>query len=151
MQRSRYSDFLAFAIKNEREAAELYQKYAATVAAPAQKSLLESMSAMEKEHEEKLTILSSGGETTLGNNDRVVDLHLSDYLVETTLTPQSDLQDVIIFAIHAEKKAFDLYTALARLEEDPAAKDLLERLASEEQKHKYDLESTFEKQFISEN
>jgi rubrerythrin len=151
MSSNRLSDFLAYAIKNEQEAAALYEKSMAIVKAPAQKQLLKAMSVMERNHEAALKRIAAGEQVELGFKDRSVDLRLSDYLVDLPLTPESDLEDVVIFAIKAEQKAFELYSALARLEEDPSTRRLLEQLASEEKKHKVDLELQFEKQFLNDN
>ena len=151
MNRTRLGDFLSFAIKNETEAAELYEKYVSLVKSAAQKELLQAMAAMERGHEGRLKALAAGENVALGFNDKAVDLHISDFQVDVTLKPESSLEDAMIFAMKAEQKAFELYQALAGLEEDPEVKALLMRLASEEKRHKYDLETRFEKRFQQEN
>ena len=151
MAKTRFEDFLEFAIKNEIEAAQVYEKYAAICAFPAQKQLLGKMAIMERNHEASLKKVREGGIGTLPGKTIPADLHLSDYLVESDLSHESSIEDVLVFSIKAEQKAFDLYTALAELEEEPLTKALLTKLAGEEKKHKFDLESQFEKGFLREN
>lgn len=151
MTKTRFEDFLEFAIKNEIEAALTYEKYAALCAFPAQKQLLERMAAMERNHEAALRKARESGTGLLPGKTMAADLHLSDFMVDNTLTSDSSIEEVLVFSIKAEQKAFDLYTALAKLEEDGPTKALLIKLAGEEKKHKFDLESQFEKGFMKEN
>lgn len=148
---SRFSDFLAFAIANEQNAASLYDETAGKVQQRAQKKLLQAMATMERSHEAKLKELVAGRATRLNSADPVPDLRLDDFQVDVRLTPECDLQDVFVFAIKAEKQAFALYSALARLEDDATVRDLLLQLASEERMHARNLETTFETRFIAEN
>lgn len=151
MPKTRYDDFLEFAIKNEIEAASLYEKYAGECGSPAQRNLLTRLAAMERGHETVLKKIRDGSASSLLGQVTPVDLRVSDFLVETTLTSESTLEEVFIFAMKAEQKAFDLYNALAGLEEDTAAKGLFRSLANEELAHKHDLEGEFEKTFMKEN
>jgi rubrerythrin len=151
MASTRYDDFLSFAIKNEAEAAALYERFAAQTKTPAQAKLLRRLAAMERDHETQLGKVRAGLAAAQGARARVIDLHLSDFLVDRQLTEDSSVEDLVVFAIKAEHKAFELYDALARLEEDPSTQALLSRLAADEKKHKYDLEIEFEKEFFREN
>lgn len=151
MPKTRFEDFLEFAIKNEIEAAGVYEKYAALCAFPAQKQLLERMSSMERNHEASLRKAKENGTGLLSGKTIPADLHLSDFLVDNTLSADSTIEDVLVFSIKAEQKAFELYSALAELEEDSSTKALLMKLAGEEKNHKFDLESQFEKRFMKEN
>jgi rubrerythrin len=151
MEETRFNDFLEFAIGNEIEAALLYEKYAGMAAFPAQKRLLEKMAVMERGHEAALKKVVAGNQSSLPSQPVPEDLHLADFLVDGPLSPDSSIEEVLIFSIKAEQKAFDLYSRLADLEEEPATKALLMKLAGEEKRHKFDLESQFEKGFMKEN
>jgi rubrerythrin len=152
MGATRYDDFLSFAINNEIEAAGLYERYAARAKTTAQAKLLTRLAAMERNHEEQLTRLKAGLPEKLGGRDRLIDLHIGDFLADRPLTEESSVEDLAVFAIKAEQKAFELYDALAALEHDDLlTKELLSRLAAEEKKHKYDLETEFEREFLREN
>jgi len=151
MAKTRFEDFLDFAILNESEAARLYETSAGVCNLPVQKQLLEKMAAMERGHEMALKKIREGGSSSLLGRKTGIDLTLAEFMVPVTLTPDSPLEDVLIFSIKAEQKAFELYHHLEELEEDPATKSLLQKLAGEEKKHKADLEALFEKKFMNEN
>ena len=151
MAKTRFEDFLDFAIRNEIEAARIYERSAAICIMAAQKQLLEKLATMERGHETILKQVRDGRSSSLLGQKAPRDLHLSDFLVETAISPDSPIEDVMVFSIKAEQKAYDLYSSLAKLEEDPETKALLLKLASEEKKHKFDLETQFEKGFMKEN
>jgi rubrerythrin len=151
MRNSNYQEFLEFAIDNEKEAAALYEKYAGIVASAAQKKLLQEMAAMERAHEQKLKELARSGMLNLLDGKSTPDLHISDYLVEVEIKQNSPLEDVFVYAMKAEQKAHELYSMLAEKADDPAIQELFNRLANEEKKHKYSLESEYDKGILTEN
>lgn len=150
-----FEDFIKFAIKEEQAAYEMYDKYSEVVGSASTKEVLKSMAAMERGHELKLKKILEKGEsvenTSLPKPGTVLDMSISDYMVTPGITENSDIQDVFIFAMKAEEKAFNLYTKLAGLDMDAETKTLLESLAAEEKKHKLDLESEYESAFMKEN
>jgi len=148
---TRFYDFIQFAIELENDAAELYEKYSDIVTSPGTKAILKSMALMERGHEAKLKLLQETGESLLKNAEVVNDLHISDYLLEPILREDSDIQSVFIFAMKAEQKAYELYSKLATLETDYDTQQLFIALASEEKKHKFDLEKEYEKGLMNEN
>ena len=150
-----FEDFIKFAIGEERAAAEMYEKYSEIVGAASSKELLKSMAAMERGHEAKLKKILEKGEgvenSSLPKPGTIIDMSISDFMVTPGITENSDVQDVFIFAMKAEEKAFNLYTKLSELDLDAETKGLLESLAAEEKKHKLDLESEYETAFMKEN
>ena len=145
---TRVEEIIKFAIGEEIKAAELYEKYAKIIKEPGAEQLLNAMSFMERGHEQKLRKLEETGSDTLAKIGEVSDLQISDFLVEKELTEESSLQDVFIFAMKAEQKAFELYTRLAELEISTDTVRLFRELAEEERKHKLDLESEYEKEYM---
>jgi len=150
MNSVRYRDFLDLAIRQEIDAAQLYERYAAN-ARPGLRMLLLELAFMEREHEKKLKQFAAGGRVEGAGAKPGVDMKLADYSVEITLSEQSELSDVMIFAMKAEQKAYELYRKLASLEHDISSRQLFEQLAAEEKKHKIDLENQFEQQVMPEN
>jgi len=148
---SQFSEILDFAISKEIEAAELYEKYASLVQAQEAKEMLSEMASMERGHEKKLKSFKEHGITYISKIGEINDLHLSDYMVTNKLNEKSSSQDALMFAMKAEQKAADLYKRLSDLEIDQPASSLFKSLSSEEMKHKYDLESQYEKLFMQEN
>jgi rubrerythrin len=151
MSTSRFQDFLDFAISNEIDAATLYEKYAAAIVSAPGKKLLTEMAAMERGHEKRLKNFKEKGVAYFSKMGVINDLHISDFMVDVTITPSSSLQEVFVFSMKAEEKAFELYSKLAEFELDDQSKALFKALASEEKKHKHDLESQYEVEFTKEN
>ncbi len=151
MSEHRFLDFIDFAIHQEIEAANLYELYAAKVSSRSARELLSRMAAVEREHQRKLEEFRRTGENRFPEDRKVADLHIADFMAAPMLTKESAIADVYAFAMRAEQKAFELYTRLAGLELDPAVRELFERLAAEEKKHKHDLESEYEQSAMTEN
>jgi len=145
---TRIEDIIKFAMGEEIKAAELYEKYAKIVKEPGAQRMLDDMALMERGHEQKLRKFEKTGADTLAKIGEVADLQISDFLVEKELTEDSSIQDVFIFAMKAEQKAFELYTRLAELEVSTDTVRLFRELAEEERKHKLDLESEYEKEYM---
>jgi rubrerythrin len=147
---TRLEDFVAFAIEQEIKAAQLYEKYAAVVDSRTARQLLKEMAAMEREHEAKLRDFLATGRMFISKIGELTDLHIGDYLVDASVNATSTVEEVFVFAMKAEQKAYDLYTKLALLEENGQLKRLFASLATEEKKHKFDLEKEYEKLFLRE-
>ena len=146
-----FTDVITFAIGQEIEAAELYEKYAQVVKDRGAQMMLEEMAQMERGHEQKLKKFLETGQKELAAFGEIADLHVSDYLVEKELTEESSIQDVFVFAMKAEEKAYALYIRLAALEADTDKLMLFAELAEEEKKHKYNLEQEYEREILREN
>jgi rubrerythrin len=106
---------------------------------------------MERQHESKLREFQKTGIAYISKRGEMEDLHVSDFLAESPITEKSAVEEVFIFAMKAEDKASRLYSRLADLELDEQVKKLFTSLACEEKKHKYDLETEYEKMFMREN
>jgi rubrerythrin len=138
------NEIIKFAMGEEIKAAELYEKYAKTVKSQASRRLLEDMAKMEWGHETKLRRFLETGKNSLAKIGEVPNLKISDFLVGTKLTENSSIQDVFIFAMKAEQKAYELYSRLADLEPTVDTIRIFRELAQEEKKHKNDLEHEYE-------
>ena len=147
----RFKDFVQFAIEQEVNAYTLYERYAEVVKSRPAKQLLNEMAQMERSHEEKLRKFADQGVAYFSRIGELEDAHLSDYMVPTVLTETSSIEDVFVFAMKAEEKAHELYSALSRLETDETTKTLFRNLAAEEKKHRHDLETEYEKGVMQEN
>lgn len=145
---TRIEEIIKFAIGEEIKAAELYEKNAKKVKDTSAQRMLEEMALMEHGHEQKLRKFLETGADILVKIGEVADLQISDFLVEKELTDESSLQDVLIFAMKAEQKAFELYTRLAEMEVSTDTVRLFRELAEEEKRHKLDLETEYEKEYM---
>jgi rubrerythrin len=147
----RFEDFVKFAIGQERAAATLYAEYAAVATSRPTQLLLDEMAAMERSHETKLKVLLATGMASFPRPGEVRDLHVSDFMAAEELAPGSPLDKVYVFAMKAEQMANELYLKLAALEVDAPTRELLLSLAAEEEKHKRDLETQYERVFMRDN
>lgn len=151
MSNQRVADFVGFAIREEVKAAELYERYAGIVESRSARELLASMAVMERGHEMKLREFARSGKAFLQRSTADSDLHVSDFMTGETIGPDSDPQDVFVFAMKAEERAWALYSKLAGLESDPQTVELFLNLASEEKEHKRGLEKEYEQAYMREN
>lgn len=135
------------AIQLEIESETLYNNAAATVTDDAVRQRLQEMAVQERGHRRKLEDIRSGNvrwAIRRSKAEPITDLRLSDHLVGGSLDPNADYQDVLLFAARREKTAHEFYKAMAEMVEDKLAQNLFEMLATEELRHKYVLEKTYE-------
>jgi rubrerythrin len=105
---------------------------------------------MEKGHAEKLRNFKSGKQEAL-SSDSVSNLKMAEYMVDKPLAENAGVQDVLLFAIQAEKKAARLYSDLATAVKDGAVKDFFVKMAEEEGRHKNSLETAYDDNIFKEN
>ncbi|MHA2175899.1 MAG: ferritin family protein, partial [Candidatus Hodarchaeales archaeon] len=115
------------------------------------KKLLEELAEEEKLHEISLKDLSEASEIMSVEIESVPDLKLSDHLVSTSIDADSDIQEVLIFAMKAEKDAFELYSKLEKIASEENHSSVFNKLAQMELIHKNKLESLYDDMFYPEN
>ena len=146
-----YNEVIQFAINNEQEAVDLYTKMANTTQSPSGKILFNDLADMERGHKAKLEKLNTGYFASQ-ELKAPEDLKISEYLVDVELTPDSNYQEILIFAAKSEKAAFDLYTDLADIyASTPEIRKMFQVLAQEEAYHKLMLEREYDDVVYSEN
>ncbi|NQT97175.1 MAG: ferritin family protein [Candidatus Marinimicrobia bacterium] len=150
MSADSYENIIDFAIEQEQKAAELYEKTAKKAKGSGIFSILIDMAKMERGHEEKLKAFKAGKDQNIGAEE-VEDIKIGDYLVDIEITDSSSIQDVLIFSIKSEMKAYELYTRLCELYIEPKEQELFSNLAREELKHKSDLQKLYDDQIYQDN
>ncbi len=148
-----FSDILRIAIRREMDSYALYTQTAEMVESSSGKELLHDLAKQEALHREKLEQLLETGSVDLDSNaeKRVVDLKITDYLVEPQLERGSDFQQILIVAAKREKAAYDLYLAMGQVTEDSQIRSLFEFLAGQELEHKQRLEIFYDDIVLREN
>ena len=135
------------AIEIEVQAYNLYTGAAAkTDNDPIRQRLLE-LAEQEKGHKAKLEDVLAGNvrwALRRSKAEPVTDMRLSDHLDGGSLDPDADYQDVLLFAARRERAAHEFYKAMAEKVDDRLVQDVFEMLATEELRHKYLLEKTYE-------
>lgn len=135
------------AIALEEESVNMYLMAAQAVKNAAVRKRLEEMAEQERNHRAKLEEIMAGNVRWAIRRARaepVTDLRLSDHLQARPLDPDADYQDVLLVAARREKTAAEFYTAMAEMVDDKLAKSLFQMLATEEMRHKYEVEKTYE-------
>jgi rubrerythrin len=135
------------AIALEEESVTMYTIAANAVKnAPVRKRLLE-MADQERGHRTKLEEMLTGNirwAIRRSKAEPVTDLRLSDHLEAKPIDANADYQDVLLMAARREKASHDFYQAMAEMVDDKLAKSVFEMLATEELRHKYEVEKTYE-------
>jgi rubrerythrin len=140
-----------FAIAQERAAAELYSRLADEARNDANKTMFRECAEEERGHARKLETVRAGAQA-LDAKAAVADLGIAEHTASpTALEADADYQSVLLFAMHQEKQAFQLYSGLAAQVEDAAARQLLLGLAQEEAKHKLRIEIEYDREVLKEN
>jgi len=118
------------------------------------KQVLKDLAAQEVGHRKRLENLLGGKvfkALSRAQEKQVVDLKITDYLIEEPLGTDSDIQNILIVAGKREKASHDLYAALAKVAEDDETVKIFTFLANEEMTHKNRVESLYEDIILKEN
>lgn len=141
-------DALNYAMDKEKKANELYLLFRGKVRDDGAKALLKDLADQELGHWKMIQeALLTGTVEGIGAKAKGRDLQVSDYMVEIELTADSTPQDIMVFAMQMEKKAFDFYNSLLARYGGTELEALFSRLAREEMRHKEILEKEYETHF----
>jgi len=105
-------EILDFAIGNEQEAADFYADLSGRATSPWLRDVLDDFNKEELRHKGNLLSVKKG-EKLLSPDQPVLDLKVSDHLVDVEATPDISFQDALIVAMKREKAAYRLYSDLA--------------------------------------
>jgi rubrerythrin len=154
MQNNPLHAIIRTAIQREIDANTLYSNAAALAKTPNGRDLLLDMAAQELGHRNRLEAMLKGDVFKVLSKKQlkqVVDLKITDYLVEEPLAADSDLQAILIVAGKRERGSFELYSAMARVAGDPDTVKLFEFLANEEMAHKRRVETLYDELVYQDN
>ena len=141
-------DALNYAMDKEKKANELYLLFRGKVRDDGAKALLKDLADQELGHWKMIQeALLTGTVEGIGAKAKGQDLQVSDYMVEIELTADSTPQDIMVFAMQMEKKAFDFYNGLLARYRGTELEALFSRLTREEMRHKEILEKEYETHF----
>lgn len=153
-QENAIASIIKTAIQREIDAYTLYNNAASMTSEAGAREVLEDLAAQEQGHRHRLEALLRGDAVkvvTKTQRRKVEDLKITDYLIEVPLTPDSDLQDILIVAGKRERASYELYNALARVAEDDETRQLFEYLADEELIHKRRVERLYDDLVYAQN
>ena len=143
-------EILDYAIDQEQQAADFYASFATRAEKAGMKKMLLEFAEEEKRHKERLLAVKTG-ERKLTPQKEVLDLKVSDYLVEVDASGNISYQDALIVAMKRERAAFALYSAMAEKVPDSNLRQVFVGLAKEEAKHKLFFETEYEEHVLMHN
>jgi rubrerythrin len=143
-------EILNYAIEQEQQAADFYANFAVRAEKSGMKKMLLEFAEEEKRHKERLLAVKTG-ERKLTPEKEVLDLKVSDYLVEVDASDNISFQDALIVAMKRERAAFQLYKDMAEKVSDTEVKRVFLGLAKEESKHKLFFETEYEERVLKHN
>ena len=142
-------DIVDYAIEKEQEAVNFYNDLAGDAKKKALAEELHKMALMEQGHKERLEKMDAE-EAAKKMARPVQDLKIADYLIDIEPGPNMNWQDIIQLAMKRELAAKNLYTDLAKLVSEPAAKQMFENLAADENAHKLYFEKIWDDEIMKE-
>ena len=143
-------EILDYAIDQEQQAADFYRNLAGHAEKGGMKEILLEFAEEEKRHKERLLAVKTG-EYELTPEQEVLDLKISDYLVEVEATDDISYQDALIVAMKRERAAYDLYSDMAEKVPESKLRQVFVGLAREEAKHKLFFESEYDERVLTDN
>jgi len=143
-------EILDYAIDQEQQAADFYEDVAQRAEAAGMKKILLDFAEEEKRHKKILQDVKSG-EHELTPEQEVLDLKISDYLVEVETSDDISYQDALIIAMKRERAAYELYSDMAAKIPESHLKDVITGLAKEEAKHKLFFEAEYDERVLTDN
>ncbi len=150
MELKNFDDVIKFAIAREEDAVDAYSGMAQKAKNPGLKELLSELEEEERNHKRLLEDITPEKIAAL-KPEKIIDLKISDYLVEEPTGPEMNFQDLLIFAAKKEQSAVELYGYIADSTDDADLKKLFEFLVEQEKAHKFKLEVKYEEHVLEED
>jgi rubrerythrin len=136
-------DIIAYAIEKEVEAESFYLEAASQADFTGARQLFEDFAKEENKHKTMLEKLDKNQISSFVP-ETVPDLKRSEYIIDMSYEKGMGFADILRLSMKREEKANKLYLDLARKTDQSDVKKLFEKLAQEESKHKYGLESMYD-------
>ena len=144
------SQILNRAIGKEEQARTLYEMYADMVKNRQAKMLLQELAKEELGHKLALQKIDPDNPGVFTATE-ISSGEFGEFFDRPEISRNSPMQDIIRFAIAEEADAFNFYSSLTKYTKDENFRNLLNRLAGEEKKHKQRLERIYDDMFQPEN
>jgi rubrerythrin len=138
-------EVIKYAIERELEAADFYKDLQTKVKIQASKEMLKTFEKMELGHADILKNLDLN-KIELYKPEKVNNLKLSDFMVEPVTHEEMTFQEILVIAMKREEAANKMYLYLAESTDDDRVKNLFLKLATEEAKHKLQLETMYDEE-----
>jgi len=141
MEDKTISEVIDKAIQREEEAYRFYMELYDQIDDKSAKNTLEWVAGEEKKHKAFLVDYREGkyGSKTLRMSD-VVHYKIAEYQEDPEIAKDMKREDVFLVASHRESRSYQFYSELAEMHPRGEVRDMLDRMANEELKHKEKME-----------
>jgi rubrerythrin len=138
------------AIEEEQHSLEVYRQALKRIEDPQAKEMLKELALEELEHKHILEKALLGETIALHERGESTgpSMNLTYFLKEKTLDEKSSAQDVMIYAIHDEKRSVDFYRQMAAQCKEAPMGELFSKIERQEMIHLTKLEETYEKLYM---
>ena len=141
MGENKLDAILDLAIEKEEQSFDFYTELQAKAKDPGARETLRFLAGEEVKHKEFLVRYRKGelGPDTL-RHSHVVDYSIAQHLKPPEVKETLKQKDAYLLAAHREVRAYNFYKALAAIHPEGTLRDMLDRMANEELKHKEKVE-----------
>ena len=151
MSKGSFEEVINFAKEKEQEAVDFYTRLASSADAEGIKEALLEMAEEEKKHKQALEEMTMDAFKESEAPQEIEDLKLAATMPEMEPKPDMTYQQLLTVAIKREESAEKLYGNMAAVAREEVQKQVLERLAAEEKKHRSILEKEYDDEVLAEN
>ena len=144
------NDILDFAIENEQNAVDFYNRLAKVAQTEDMRNTFEQFAREEIGHKKRLMDIKESGIFTL-SGEKVADLKIADYVVQSQQGTDMSYEQALVLAMKREKAAFKLYMKLSESAPNQSLRELFLNLAQEESRHKLRFELEYDEHVLKEN
>jgi rubrerythrin len=144
------NDILDFAIENEQNAVDFYNRLSKIAQTNDMQSTFEQFAREEIGHKKRLLDIKERGIFTL-SGEKVADLKIADYIVQSQSGTDMTYEEALVLAMKREKAAFKLYMKLSDSAPSESLKQLFLNLAQEESRHKLRFELEYDEHVLKDN
>lgn len=144
-------EILDYAIEREEDAARFYTDLAAKMEKPVLQQVFRDFAKEEYIHKAKLLEIKKD-KTLEPSKEKILNLKIAEYIEEVQESDTDfNYQKALVLAMNREKRAYILYSNLAKATDDKVVKNIFLALAQEEAKHKLFFEVQYDDVYLAEN
>jgi rubrerythrin len=147
MDEKKFQEIVKFAIQREMESVDFYNQASKIVKPTGTRELFMDFMRQEEGHKKKLEEVQVG-KITLEKIERIPNLKISDYMVDTELKPDISYAEILRIAMKREERSVKLYTDLNEKNKEESLENLFTFLIQEESKHKYAIEKIYDDEVL---
>jgi len=147
MNEKKFQEIVQFAIQREIESMGFYNQASKIVKYTGTRDLFVDFMRQEEGHKKKLEEVRVG-KMMLEKIEKIPNLKISDYMVDTELKPDISYEEILRIAMKREERSVKLYTDLNEKNEEESLKNLFTFLIQEESKHKYAIERIYDDEVL---